>query len=403
MAEMRQPLTLLMVGHSYCVSLNRRLCHEVALAGGGRVAVTVAAPSFYQGDLRAIALERLDGEPYTLEGVKTLGSRFPIAFLYGRRLMQLLRQPWHVVHAWEEPYILAGAQIARGTSAQSSLVYSSFQNQPKRYPPPFQWCERYALGRASGWTAFGKTIAENLASRPGYRDRPSRMIPLGIDSAVYRADPAARLRVLRDLNWSDAGPPIIGYLGRFVPEKGLGLLMDCLDALDAGSWRMLFLGGGPMEAELNIWSKRYPDQVRIVTGVPHSGVPAYLNAFDLLAAPSQTTPRWKEQLGRMLLEAMATGVPIIASDSGEIPYVVADAGRIVAESDAQGWVSALSHLIASPAERALLRDAGLERARTVYAWPHIARAFLNFFIELHEHKDSQELRSQDHPFATYPL
>lgn len=390
-----------MVGHSYCVSLNRRLCHEVALAGGDRVAVTVVAPAFYRGDLRPIALERLDGEPYTLEAVKTFGSRFPFAFFYGRRLTQLLHQSWDVVHAWEEPYILAGAQIAKGTSAQSTLVYSSFQNQPKRYPPPFRWCERYAIGRASGWTAFGKTIAENLAGRPGYRDRSSRMIPLGVDSAVYRPNPAARLQVLRDLNWSEVGPPIIGYLGRFVPEKGLSLLMNCLDALDAGSWRMMFLGGGPMESQLSDWSKRYPDQVRIVTGVPHSGVPAYLNAFDILVAPSQTTPRWKEQLGRMLLEAMASGVPIIASDSGEIPYVVADAGRILGESDTQGWVSALRHLIASPDERALLRNAGLERAHTAYAWPHIAREFLDFFIELHEREDSHELRSPNHPFATY--
>lgn len=389
-----------MVGHSYCVSLNRRLCHEVALAGGNRVAVTVAAPAFYRGDLRDIALERVNGEPYSLEAVKTFGSRFPFAFLYGRRLIQLLRQPWDVVHAWEEPYILAGAQIAKGTSKQSTLVYSSFQNQPKRYPPPFEWCERYALHRASGWTAFGKTIAENLSGRPVYRDRPSRMIPLGIDGAVYRPDPVARLQVLRDLNWSDAGPPVIGYLGRFVPEKGLNLLMSCLDALDAGSWRMLFLGGGPMEPQLKTWSKQYPDHVRIVTGVTHTQVPAYLNAFDLLAAPSQTTLRWKEQLGRMLLEAMASGVPIIASDSGEIPYVLADSGRTVGESDVQGWISALRHLIASPDERASLRDAGLERARTVYAWPNIARQFLDFFIDLHEDRNSRELRSQDYPLAT---
>lgn len=390
-----------MVGHSYCVALNRRLCHEVALAGGDRVAVTVVAPRFFRGDLRKIPLERLEGEPYRLEPVSVLGSQIPFAFVYGTRLIQVLRQPWDIVHAWEEPYILAGAQIARLTSDRSTLIYSSFQNQPKHYPPPLSWCERYAIDRAAGWTAFGETIIRNLADRPGYRDRPNRMIPLGVDGEVYRPDPAARQQILRDLNWSESGPPVIGYLGRFVPEKGLRLLMKTVEQLDAGSWRLLFIGGGQMESELLAWSARYPDQVRIVTGVHHSGVPSYLNAFDVLAAPSQTTIRWKEQLGRMLLEAMATGVPIIASDSGEIPHVVADVGRIVGEADEQGWVNALRELVSSPHMRKSLSDFGLERARSVYAWPHIAKAFLDFFEILRESPEANNIKPQDRPVPTY--
>ncbi len=401
MAQTRRPLTVLMVGHSYCVAMNRCLCHHVALAGGDGVEVTVAAPSFYRGDLRPIPLERLDGEPYALEPVTIIGSRIPYAFVYGKRLASLLSKPWAIVHAWEEPYVLAGAQIARKTSSESTLIYSSFQNQPKRYPPPFSWTERYALKRAAGWTAFGHTIAENLRERPGYVDRPGRTIPLGVDSEVYRPDSAARRQILRELNWSESGPPIVGYLGRFVPEKGLHLLMRSLDQLEAGTWRSLLIGGGSMEAELRTWAAKYPDHARVVTGVPHAGVPAYLNAFDLLAAPSQTTRRWKEQLGRMLLEAMATGLPIIASDSGEIPHVVADAGRIVGEADEQGWVSSLRDLIASPDQRTLLGDLGLERARTVYAWPRIAQAFLDFFIELRESRHPSTSSTQHHPVATH--
>ena len=225
LAQTRRPLTVLMVGHSYCVAINRRLCHHLALAGGDRIDVTVAAPSFYRGDLRPIPLEWLDGESYTLEPVKVFGSRVPYTFLYGKRLSELLAKPWDIVHAWEEPYILAGAQIAWWTSPQSTLIYSTFQNQPKRYPPPFLWTERFAMKRAAGWTAFGTTIAENLSQRIGYVDRPSRTIPLGVDGEVYHPDSAARRRILRDLNWSETGPPIVGYLGRFVPEKGLHLLM----------------------------------------------------------------------------------------------------------------------------------------------------------------------------------
>ena len=94
--------------------------------------------------------------------------------------------------------------------------------------------------------------------------------------------------------------------------------------------------------------------MRIVTGVPHDKVPEYLNAMDLLVAPSQTTPWWKEQFGRMLIEAMACGVPVIGSDSGEIPYVIGDAGMVVSDVDVAGWARAIATLVESPDRRAWL-------------------------------------------------
>jgi glycosyltransferase involved in cell wall biosynthesis len=116
--------------------------------------------------------------------------------------------------------------------------------------------------------------------------------------------------------------------------------------------------------------------------VAHDQVPAYLNAMDVLAAPSQTTPRWKEQLGRMLLEAMACGVPVLASDSGEIPHVLADAGLVVPEADHDLWLARLRELLQNQQLREDLRARGLARVHDVYAWPKVARQFLNFFQEL---------------------
>lgn len=376
-------MKLLMVGHSYVVALNRRLCREVARAGGKELAVTVAAPASYPGDLRPIALEQLEGEPYALEAIPVRFTKVPHLFLYGRRLRALLAGPWDVVHAWEEPYILAGGQIAHAARPSAALVFSTFQNLPKRYPPPFGWIERYCLARAAGWTAFGRTVAENLENRPGYRDKPMRTIPLGVDLDVFRPDAEARRKTLAELGWSQSDPPIVGYLGRFVPQKGLRLLMGVLDRLPPSAWRALFVGGGPLEAELGAWSSRHAERVRIVQNVPHDAVPGYLRAMDLLAAPSQTTPRWKEQLGRMLLEAMACGVPILASDSGEIPYVISDAGRIVPEADEEAWVAALQEVLGSPDLRFEFRERGLDRAREVYSWPRVAGKYLDFFREVY--------------------
>lgn len=383
-------LNVLMIGHSYVVALNRRLCREVALAGGGRFDVTVAAPASFRGDLRPIRLEPEPGEPYALEPIPTRLSKIPHLFTYSGKLRKLLRdRRWDVVHAWEEPYIAASAQVARHVRPGAALVYSSFQNLPKRYPPPFAQIERYCLAHAAGWTAFGRTVAENLRDRAGYRERPMQTIPLGVDLDVFRPDAAARWATLATLGWTDEGPPVIGYLGRFVPQKGIAMLMRALDHIDPGSWRALWVGGGPMEGDLQAWAARHgEDRVRVVTGVAHGAVPGYLSAMDVLAAPSQTTPRWKEQFGRMLLEAMGTGVPVVASDSGEIPHVVEDAGLIVPEADEPAWTAALGELLASPARRLELRSRGLARVHDLYAWPVVARQYLDFFEQLHDAANS---------------
>jgi glycosyltransferase involved in cell wall biosynthesis len=369
---------LLTIGHSYVVALNRRLPHELARAGGGQWEITVVAPTFVHGDLRPIPLEEFPGEACRLAPVPAYLTHHPHVMIYGRSLRRLLAESWDVVHCWVEPYVFAGSQVARWTSF-AKLIYYTFQNLPKRYPPPFNWMERYSLRHAAAWIAAGHTVESALAPRPGYSEMPRQIIPLGVDVDAYQPDAAVGVAVRQSLGWSEPGPPVVGFLGRFVPEKGLPILTAALDA-QRTPWRALFIGGGKLENELRAWAAKYKShQVRVVTGVPHSAVPSYLNAMDILVAPSQTTPRWKEQFGRMLVEAMACGVPVIGSDSGEIPFVIADAGEVVAEADFASWVVRIAKLLDTPERRAELAARGYARARTVYAWPIIARQHLEFF------------------------
>jgi len=287
-----------------------------------------------------------------------------------------------MVHCWEEPFVLAGAQVAMWTPRRTPVVYTTAQNLPKRYPPPFCWTERLSLERASGWMAMGHTVAETLANRPGYRSKPWRVVPLGLDVNQFRPDLRAGAAARAQLRLRASGAPVVGYLGRFVPEKGLPLLMSALAELET-PWRALFVGGGPLEPELRRWAARYDDdRVRIVTGVKHDDVPSHLNAMDILCAPSQTTRSWREQFGRMLIEAFACGVPVIASDSGEIPHVVADAGEIVGERDVDAWRLAIGTLLESPSRRYELAQKGRARAETTYSWSVVGRQTLRFFDEL---------------------
>ena len=353
----------------------------MARVGGGEWDITAVAPNAFKGDLRPIVLEHLEGEACRLEGVPVHFDQRIHLMLYGRQLASILRSDWDLVHCWEEPYVLAGAQISALTPRNVPYVFWSAQNLNKWYPPPFSWVERFCLDRAAGWLACGQTTLDTLLKREGYQDLPHRVMPLGVDTQAFRPNAAAGEAVLGRLGWSRRRSPVVGYLGRFIADKGVDLLMSVLEQSRA-SWRALFVGGGPLEPELRSWAERFGDRVRVVTGVEHAQVPDYLNAMDILCAPSQTTPKWREQLGRMVIEAFACGIPVISSDSGELPWVVGNGGVIVSESDQGAWVGALSDLLESPKERERLSAAGLNRARTLYDWPIIAKQHLSFFSEV---------------------
>jgi glycosyltransferase involved in cell wall biosynthesis len=183
----------------------------------------------------------------------------------------------------------------------------------------------------------------------------------------------------QQLGWDDS-IPVIAFLGRLVAEKGLALLTSALDDLHS-PWRALFIGDGPMRSTLEQWSSKYPGRVRIVSAT-HDEVPAYLNAADILCAPSQTMPNWREQFGRMIIEGFASGLAVVGSDSGEIPHVIADAGIVLGENDRAAWAQALDRLLQDDSLRAHLSQRGRLRALKHFAWSVIAREHLEFFEEI---------------------
>jgi glycosyltransferase involved in cell wall biosynthesis len=377
------PLRLLTVGHSYVVGLNRRLPQEMARAGRGRWEITVVAPRAFAGrnDLGPLCFEpEARDQACATVTVPVHLSAHPHLFSYGRTLRDLMARPWDMIHCWQEPYVMAGVQVARLTPRQTPFVFWTAQTISRTYPPPFSQMEQYCLRRCLGWMACGRTTVETLLPR-GYGARPYRILPLGVDVDHFRPNPDARSDTLRDLGWGDPGPPVVGFLGRFSPEKGPLFLTRVLDRVKT-PWRALFVGRGPQEAPLRAWAEKHEDRVRLVTSAGHSAVPRYLNAMDMLCAPSRTLSNRREQQGRMITEAWACGLPVIGSDCGEIPHVVGDAGIILGETDEGEWARSVSALLESPRDRADLGERGLDRSRSEFAWPVIAARYLDYFEEL---------------------
>jgi len=159
-------------------------------------------------------------------------------------------------------------------------------------------------------------------------------------------------------------PPVIGFVGRLTRAKGLDVLMEAMEKVGGTRpWSLLFLGSGEYQEKVQEWAAKNGWSNRVLVKLAkHSEVPRYLGCMDFMVAPSQTMKNWREQFGRMIIEAFACGVPVIGSDSGEIPFVIDDAGKVVAEADVAAWAQAIAELLDNPEKREELKSRGLARA-----------------------------------------
>ena len=376
---------VLAVGHSYTLGLNRAILRE--LAQDDSFEITVAAPATFHGDLRPITIEP---EPacsrLRIVPLRAYLSRWIHVFAYhpGDLNRLVRRQAYDVVHAWEEPYILSGYQIARATDGTSArFCFCTYQNYVKNYPFLFRHFERAVLERSDAWITGGHLVYEAMRHK-GFPAETAKFLPLSVDTSAFR--PATETMRLEAQNHLGITGPVIGYLGRFTEEKGVLLLLRVIEALGIDKpWNLLMLGSGPLEPAIRRWAADRGITERVhIRLVKHEEVPQVLRAMDLLVAPSQTTPRWREQFGRMLIEAFAAGVPVVASDSGEIPWVASNAAVVVAESDVPGFTDAIRRLIDNPGERAELVRRGLLRAE-LYSSVRLARQYAEFYRTLAGH------------------
>ena len=376
-------MNLLAIGHSYVLAVNRAILR--ALADEHGFTVTVGAPQDYAGDLRPL---RCEPEPHNsalhVAPLPMRATGYPhFSWFEPRALRNLLRQGrFDVVSIWEEPFIVSGFQIAAAVRRHSSarFCFYSCQNLSKAYPPPFSWFERQTVSWSDGWCAAGGLVKETLTQR-GYEPKRGAVLPLAVDTSLFRPiGNEERQKLLQELGLE---PPVVGFVGRLVNAKGISVLIEALSNVAADQpWSALFLGSGPEEEAIRSWVQKNNLGSRVrVQLVRHDEVPRYMGIMDVLAVPSQTTPKWKEQFGRVIIEAFACGAAVIASDSGEIPYVVGPAGLVVPESDKARWAVELTSLLGDPSRRKEFAQLGIHRAQQFSATA-LAANYASFYRSL---------------------
>jgi glycosyltransferase involved in cell wall biosynthesis len=246
------------------------------------------------------------------------------------------------------------------------LVLSSAQNIDKRYPPPFRWFERWSLRRAAGAYTCNAEAGEILR-RKGF-DGAWVVLPLGVDVARFQpvdhAPPSGLLRV--------------GFVGRLIPHKGVDVLLDAV--VGDPRMRVEIFGAGPESDRLVAQAARLGlgDRVTFHGHVEEEDIPDTYRQFDVLAVPSVPMPGWLEQFGRVVAEAQASGIPVVASASGALPDVVGEEGLLVPPRDAAALLASLRRLLDEPGLWEHLRAAGIAGADR-YSWASVAEAQLALY------------------------
>jgi glycosyltransferase involved in cell wall biosynthesis len=285
-----------------------------------------------------------------------------------------------VFHIDEESFNFATYQAMRaGVRYGARCCFYNWATVDRRYPPPFGWFEQYAFRHAAHAIA-GVQEAADIMRRHGYCGPISVLPQFGVDPDLFA--PNDERRKTKDERHEEHNASfVVGYLGRLVPQKGLLDLVEALALLPAHT-RVRLIGEGVQKPELLARATELGVRERLELVSWTNDVPAELRRLDALALPSHTTRGWKEQFGRVLIEAMSCGLPVIGSSSGEIPNVIGDAGLIYPEGDVPALAATLARLAEQPALYADLARRGRARVLEHYTQAALARQYYEVYREM---------------------
>ncbi|MDJ0754792.1 MAG: glycosyltransferase family 4 protein [Ardenticatenaceae bacterium] len=358
-----------------------------ALARQPDVELAVIVPASWNDPAGRIELELAHTEGYQLwvDPLRFNGRYHFYSFPTLRRRLKEFDP--HILHIDEEPYNLASYLALRQARRQGvRALFFTWQNLYRSYPPPFRWLENWVLAHAD-FAIMGNQAAVDVFTRKGYRG-PHRVIPqFGVDADLFPFRGASPGQTERP-------DKTIGFAGRLIHGKGVDLLLKAMAIVknelaeenQPFNWQAVIAGNGPALPELErlTGDLGLGERVRFIGGIRSAEMPAFLQKLDLLVLPSRTLSNWQEQFGRILIEAMASGVPVLGSDSGEIPHVIGDAGLIFPEGDFEALAAQIRHVLGDSTQTQMLAAAGRERVIQRFTQEQVAVETAAIYQEMME-------------------
>lgn len=277
-----------------------------------------------------------------------------------------------IIHLEEEPWTRVALEVAViSRMLRVKLLNFTWENLDLKLSFWPRTMEKFVFGN-SALIIAGNSEAKERVRKRGFKG-PVKVLPqFGVDTNRFKP--------------SDASSPdfTVGFVGRFVEEKGIETLLAALAKLPKDVKLLLVSSSQmlPKEFEARAKSLGVFGRLKVIDGVSHQDLPQYINLMDVFVLPSETTETWKEQFGRVLIEAMACKVPVIGSSSGAIPEVIGDAGLIFEEKNADALASKIESLRSNEDLRQELAEKGYQRVLKNFAFERIVEETDKIYREL---------------------
>ncbi len=359
----RSPIHVLMISKALVIGAYHKKLEEMCRLG---IKLDVVIPDQWGGRKPEI----IEGKNYSIHRLHTVfAGRNHFNYYSGLPALIEKLNP-DIIHIDEESYSYVTYTAMRAVHRQGiPAVFFNWQNIFKKFPWPFSAMERYSMKYAAAGIAGNSEAKDILLAKKC--SIPVYVIPqFGVDARVFSNQKQIKLRQ-EIIGKKDVFA--VGFSGRFVEEKGIvDLLKACSELPD--KVHLVLIGSGPLKNTLaeQAAALKMKERFHIVDFVSSTEMPKYLNILDCLVLPSLTRHNWKEQFGRVLIEAMACEVPVIGSNSGEIPNVIGKAGYIFSEGNITELTKTLKLLISDKSLRLRKGKEGRQRVLENYTQRKVA-------------------------------
>jgi glycosyltransferase involved in cell wall biosynthesis len=262
----------------------------------------------------------------------------------------------------------AGAMPAMAIGLHGSDVFLAERRGVRRLA-------RWALRRARLLTGSSPELVERVCAL-GFPMARSRVIPYGVDTARFSPD-RGRRRLWRDrLGIGDDAPLLLG-VGRMAAKKGFDVLAAALPRLLEAlpELQVVLAGGGDLLPELAAATAPWRSRVHLPGAVLRDTLPDLYRAADVFVLPAVHDEKGNvDGLPNVILEAMASGLPVVASGISGIPLAVEDraSGLLVPERDVEALGAALRQLLEDGQEARRMGERGRRKAESDLTWDVIA-------------------------------
>lgn len=346
---------LLVISHPAVVNVNQEVYREL-LQRGWRV--TIVVPNRWRHEYSPEPVR-----PQALAGMESALRPTRIAFpgrvqrhIYLTRCRSLCQRiDPNVAFIEAEPYSLAATQWGHALRRLDiPFGVQCYENIDRDLPLPIHWLRSRVL-RDAAFVAARSDTAGRLVRAWGARGEVG-LVPPAVP--MWGSVPTA-----------PAHPFTVGYAGRLIERKGLFDLLAAVRRLDAPV-QLIMIGNGEIRDQLA--GQPIPgSSVRVLDGLTHDQMASGYAQLDVLVVPSHTTATWKEQFGRVIVEALWCGVPVVGSDSGEIPWLIelTGGGLVFPEGDQDSLADALERLREHPELRGELAATGRAAVERLFSVP----------------------------------